>query len=196
MNKLFLLLAVPAVILLFSCNPTGTDEPEKPVEYDIEFSAQKIEALAIPPETAGFLLEIETDCHVMALNMSDNGFDELGLELPNSTYFVVSFLYEVPDGGDEIKVADGVYEYVAGKLEAGNIVLEMCYYTRTGSAVNDWEVEYVEDLSFTDAVLTVTTEGGQQTFDFAATLEDGRTAHAVYRGDVSFDEIAFNPDDF
>ena len=190
MKKLFLLLAVPAVTLLFSCNPADKDDPEKPQEYDIEFTANVVEALAIPPMAAGWLLDMETDHYILTLSMSDNGYDTFGMEKPNSTYVIAGFFYDAPDdGSDVIKVSDGTYRYVPGSSDAGNLVLEMSYYTKTGEAIDEWTVEYIEDSYFTDAVLTVSTEGGAQRFDFTATLEDGRTARAVYTGDVSFDEI-------
>lgn len=190
MKKFFLLLAVPAVVLLFSCDPADKDDPEKPQEYDIEFTANVVEATAIPPMVVGMMLGIETDCHILSINMSDNGFNTLGFDMPNSTYFVASLLYDLSGSdGDVIKVADGTYRYVPGSRDAGNLVLEMSYYTKTGEAIDEWTVEYLEDSYFTDAVLTVSTEGGAQRFDFTVTLEDGRTARAVYTGDVSFDEI-------
>ena len=150
MKKLFLLLAASAVVLLLSCDPVNKDNPDLPENYDIEFVANEVEALAIPPLAAGWLLDIETDYHILTLNMSDNGYDSFGMEKPNSTYFIVGFFYDVPDdGSDVITVADGTYEYA----------------------------------------LTVSSEGDSQKFDFVATMEDGRTVHAVYTGNVYFDEV-------
>lgn len=133
MKKLFLLLAASAVVLLLSCDPVNKDNPDLPENYDIEFVANEVEALAIPPLAAGWLLDIETDYHILTLNMSDNGYDSFGMEKPNSTYFIVGFFYDVPDdGSDVITVADGTYEYVPGGVAAGNIVIEICSYTKTG----------------------------------------------------------------
>ena len=53
------------------------------------------------------------------------------------------------------------------------------------------EVEYIEDLCFTDVTLTVVTEGNTQRFELVATLEDGRTARAVYTGNVAFEELGW-----
>lgn len=190
MKKLFLLLAASAVVLLLSCDPVNKDNPDLPENYDIEFVANEVEALAIPPLAAGWLLDIETDYHILTLNMSDNGYDSFGMEKPNSTYFIVGFFYDVPDdGSDVITVADSTYEYVPGGVAAGNIVIEICSYTKTGEALGDGDVEYLEDLYYTDAALTVSSEGDSQKFDFVATLEDGRTVHAVYTGNVYFDEV-------
>ncbi len=194
MKKFFLLLAMSAFALLFSCEPVEKNEdPDVPgpaVEYDVEFTAQKAMGIAIPPELAGWLVEIETDCHLLALNLSDNGVDEYGFDLPNSNYFIVGLFYDVPDGSDEITVGDGVYEYVPGDSSAGNIVVEVSYYARTGDWLEDLEdVEYLDDWSFTDAKLTVSTVDGVQRFDLEAVLEDGRTAHAQYVGNVTFDEV-------
>ena len=188
MKKILLFMAVPA-LMLFACKPI---EGEPSVEYDIDFVANEMEAMAVPPELVGMVLDIEAEYHLFAINMSDNGLAADDSDLPNSTYFVAGFFYDAENAVFPLKIEDGVYKYDAGNPSAsGNLVPEMCYYTRTGEVISDIEVEYIEDLCFTDVTLTVVTEGNTQRFELIATLEDGRKARAVYSGIVEFEELVW-----
>lgn len=114
--------------------------------------------------------------HNYFLHFADLPVDEYGRYDAEGSYFKMNLLGPAPENRKDPRLPAGVYTY-----DPDNTFGEWTFSQEHSSVL----VKYVE-LSYEEATLTVSYEGGVCSMDLVATLSDGQSYHAYYRGDGVF----------